>query len=69
LGDLSGNLGCYRVAKGIELIKEGLVPAAWVSEMLASGKFSFYSIKEELHLFHKHSNKVNGFLDRMHLSS
>ena len=35
------------VDKGIELMKaEGLEPAAWVNEMLASGSTSFYSIKE-----------------------
>ncbi|MBT7850530.1 MAG: 3-hydroxyacyl-CoA dehydrogenase/enoyl-CoA hydratase family protein [Flavobacteriaceae bacterium] len=35
------------VEKGIELMKaEGLEPAAWVNEMLASGSTSFYSIKE-----------------------
>ncbi len=35
------------VDKGIELMNaEGLEPAAWVNEMLASGSTSFYSIKE-----------------------
>jgi 3-hydroxyacyl-CoA dehydrogenase len=35
------------VAKGIELMKAaGAEPAAWVTEMLASGATSFYSIKE-----------------------
>ena len=35
------------VEKGIELMKtEGLEPAAWVDNMLASGYTSFYSIKE-----------------------
>ena len=35
------------VEKGIELMKaEGLEPAAWVHEMLASGSKSFYSLKE-----------------------
>ena len=35
------------VDKGIELMKaEGLEPAAWVYEMLASGSTSFYSVKE-----------------------
>ena len=35
------------VEKGIELMKaEGLEPAAWVNEMLASGNTSVYSIKE-----------------------
>ena len=35
------------VEHGIELMKaEGLEPAAWVSEMLASGSTSFYTVKE-----------------------
>jgi len=35
------------VEKGIELMNaEGLEPAAWVHEMLASGSTSFYSVKE-----------------------
>jgi 3-hydroxyacyl-CoA dehydrogenase len=35
------------VDKGIDLMKaEGLEPAAWVKEMLASGSNSFYSVKE-----------------------
>lgn len=35
------------VAKGIEILKaEGLSPAAWVDEMLATGNTSFYAIKE-----------------------
>jgi 3-hydroxyacyl-CoA dehydrogenase len=35
------------VKKGIELMEaEGLKPAAWVGEMIASGNTSFYSIKE-----------------------
>ncbi len=35
------------VAKGIEMLKaEGLTPAAWVKEMLASGNNSFYTVKE-----------------------
>ncbi|KGL64270.1 3-hydroxyacyl-CoA dehydrogenase/enoyl-CoA hydratase family protein [Polaribacter sp. Hel1_85] len=35
------------VEKGIELMKaEGKEPAAWVTEMLASGVTSFYSVKE-----------------------
>ena len=34
------------VEKGIEIMKaEGLKPAAWVNEMLASGNSSFYSVK------------------------
>ncbi|MDG1811113.1 MAG: 3-hydroxyacyl-CoA dehydrogenase NAD-binding domain-containing protein [Polaribacter sp.] len=35
------------VAKGIEIMKaEGKKPAAWVTEMLANGSTSFYSVKE-----------------------
>ena len=35
------------VEKGIEIMKaEGKTPAAWVTEMLANGSTSFYSIKE-----------------------
>ena len=35
------------VEKGIELMKaEGLEPAAWVNEMIASGNTSFYTVKE-----------------------
>jgi 3-hydroxyacyl-CoA dehydrogenase len=35
------------VAKGIEILKaEGLAPATWVNEMLATGNTSFYTIKE-----------------------
>tara|TARA_R110002096_G_scaffold236447_1_gene427003 strand:- start:35069 stop:37477 length:2409 start_codon:yes stop_codon:yes gene_type:complete len=35
------------VEKGIELIKaEGLEPASWVNDMLASGSSSFYTIKD-----------------------
>ncbi|GFZ77560.1 3-hydroxyacyl-CoA dehydrogenase [Aquaticitalea lipolytica] len=35
------------VEKGIEIMKaEGLEPAAWVNDMLASGNKSFYSIKD-----------------------
>jgi 3-hydroxyacyl-CoA dehydrogenase len=35
------------VEKGIEMMKaEGLVPNTWVSDMLASGSSSFYTIKE-----------------------
>jgi len=35
------------VEKGIELMKaEGLEPAAWVNEMIASGNTSFYTIKD-----------------------
>ncbi|MBT4680140.1 MAG: 3-hydroxyacyl-CoA dehydrogenase, partial [Flavobacterium sp.] len=35
------------VAKGLEIMKaEGKEPAAWVTEMLAKGETSFYSVKE-----------------------
>lgn len=35
------------VAKGVEIMKaEGKEPAAWVSEMLANGETSFYTVKE-----------------------
>ncbi len=35
------------VEKGIEIMKaEGLEPAAWVNDMLASGSSSFYTVKE-----------------------
>ncbi len=35
------------VEKGIELMKaEGLIPAAWVTEMIASGNTSFYTVKK-----------------------
>jgi len=35
------------VEKGIELMKaEGLAPAAWITEMIASGNKSFYTVKE-----------------------
>ena len=35
------------VAKGVEIMKaEGKEPATWVTEMLASGETSFYSVKE-----------------------
>jgi 3-hydroxyacyl-CoA dehydrogenase len=35
------------VEKGIEIMKaEGLAPAAWVTEMLASGNTSFYTVKK-----------------------
>ena len=47
------------VAKGIEMIKdEGLIPPAWVSEMLASGSSSFYSIKEGATYFYNIPNKT-----------
>ena len=35
------------VENGIELMKaEGLEPAAWVNDMLASGSDSFYTVKD-----------------------
>ena len=35
------------VEKGIELMKaEGLEPATWVTEMLAAGSSSFYTVKD-----------------------
>lgn len=53
------------VAKGIEIMKaEGLEPAAWVNDMLASGISSFYSIKEGATFFYniptKSQTKVPG---------
>jgi 3-hydroxyacyl-CoA dehydrogenase len=47
------------VAKGIEMIKdEGLVAPSWVSEMLASGSSTFYSIKEGASYFYNISSKT-----------
>ncbi|MBJ7881144.1 3-hydroxyacyl-CoA dehydrogenase/enoyl-CoA hydratase family protein [Gelidibacter salicanalis] len=53
------------VEKGIELMKaEGLEPAAWVTEMLASGNKSFYTVKEGNTFFYnipsKKQEKVPG---------
>ncbi|MEZ4792451.1 MAG: 3-hydroxyacyl-CoA dehydrogenase/enoyl-CoA hydratase family protein [Gelidibacter sp.] len=53
------------VEKGIEMMKaEGLEPAAWVNEMLASGSKSFYSVKEGATYFYnipsKKQEKVPG---------
>jgi 3-hydroxyacyl-CoA dehydrogenase len=53
------------VEKGIELMKaEGLEPAAWVNEMLASGSSSFYTIKEGASYFYdipsKSQTKIPG---------
>ncbi|MEO5787628.1 3-hydroxyacyl-CoA dehydrogenase/enoyl-CoA hydratase family protein [Gelidibacter sp.] len=53
------------VEKGIELMKaEGLEPATWVKEMLASGSKSFYTIKEGNTFFYdipsKKQEKVPG---------
>jgi 3-hydroxyacyl-CoA dehydrogenase len=46
------------VEKGIELMKaEGYQPASWVTEMLAAGNSSFYSIKEGATHFYSISNK------------
>ena len=47
------------VANGIEMIKdEGLIPPAWVSEMLASGNSNFYSVKEGATYFYNIPNKL-----------
>jgi 3-hydroxyacyl-CoA dehydrogenase len=32
--------------KGIEIMKAGLEPAAWVTEMLAAGNKSFYTVTD-----------------------
>ena len=41
------------VAKGVEIMKaEGKEPAAWVTEMLAKGETSFYSVKEGATLYY-----------------
>ncbi|WP_452229388.1 MULTISPECIES: 3-hydroxyacyl-CoA dehydrogenase NAD-binding domain-containing protein [unclassified Lacinutrix] len=53
------------VEKGIELMKaEGLEPAAWVNEMVASGNTSFYSVKEGSSYFYdiptKSQTKIPG---------
>ncbi|TDU39683.1 3-hydroxyacyl-CoA dehydrogenase [Gelidibacter sediminis] len=53
------------VEKGIELMKaEGLEPAAWVTEMIASGNTSFYTVKEGNTFFYdipsKQQEKVPG---------
>jgi 3-hydroxyacyl-CoA dehydrogenase len=53
------------VEKGIEIMKaEGLTPAAWVVDMLATGNKSFYSIKEGATYFYniptKSQTKVPG---------
>lgn len=46
------------VEKGIELMKaEGHEPAAWVTEMLASGNKSFYSIKDGATYFYDRASK------------
>ena len=53
------------VEKGIELMKaEGLEPAAWVNEMIASGNTSFYTVKEGASYFYdipsKSQTKIPG---------
>lgn len=46
------------VEKGIELMKaEGQEPAAWVTEMLASGNKSFYTIKDGATYFYDRASK------------
>ena len=46
------------VQKGIELMEtEGVKPAAWVTEMLASGNTSFYSINEGTTYFYNIASK------------
>ncbi len=46
------------VQKGIELMEtEGLKPAAWVGEMIASGNTSFYTIKEGATYYYNIPNK------------
>lgn len=46
------------VEKGIELMKaEGLEPASWVTDMLASGNKSFYTIKEGSTYFYDIASK------------
>ncbi len=46
------------VAKGIELMQaEGLAPAAWVTEMLASGNDSFYTVKEGITHYYNIASK------------
>lgn len=46
------------VAKGIELMQaEGLAPAAWVTEMLASGNDSFYSVKDGITHYYNIASK------------
>ena len=46
------------VEKGIELMKaEGYQPASWVTDMLAAGNTSFYSVKEGATHFYSISNK------------
>lgn len=47
------------VEKGIELMKtEGLEPAAWVNEMIASGSKSFYTVKDGASYFYDIPSKT-----------
>ncbi|WNM18019.1 3-hydroxyacyl-CoA dehydrogenase/enoyl-CoA hydratase family protein [Flavobacterium capsici] len=47
------------VQKGIELMDaEGLKPAAWIGEMIASGNTSFYTVKEGNTYFYSIPNKA-----------
>ncbi|MBE7632898.1 3-hydroxyacyl-CoA dehydrogenase [Tenacibaculum finnmarkense] len=47
------------IEKGIELMKaEGNQPAAWISEMVANGQKSFYSVKEGATYFYDVSTKA-----------
>lgn len=46
------------VAKGIELMQaEGVTPAAWVTEMLASGNESFYTVKDGITHYYNIASK------------
>ncbi|THF53379.1 3-hydroxyacyl-CoA dehydrogenase/enoyl-CoA hydratase family protein [Flavobacterium supellecticarium] len=46
------------VAKGIELMQaEGLAPAVWVTEMLASGNDSFYTVKDGITHYYNIASK------------
>ena len=47
------------IEKGIEIMKtEGLAPAAWVTEMLASGNNSFYTVKEGATYYYNNNKKI-----------
>ena len=47
------------VEKGIEIMKaEGLVPATWITEMLASGNDSFYTVKEGATYYYNNDKKT-----------
>jgi 3-hydroxyacyl-CoA dehydrogenase len=39
-------LGCYGVRKGIEIMKAKVLSHAWVTEMLAAGNKSFYTVTD-----------------------